>query len=254
MGSDFDQLYNSGSDLWHGIYSGIYPLPANGLFALLALLPRQVAFALLSTIGLILFVATLKRHALVWVLFQPVLACLWQGQLDLIWLWLLHRASPVSLALMTLKPQLFPLALPALLSQREKWRPFALACLVLYGPITIIRPSWPAEWLRACNDGRLVWYGSASIMGNPVIGFAVLLAVVALVRLDWRAVFWTCNPTIRWYDFSLMAGGSLWLIPISWVMFVAIQVMGGNPGPVALLGLADLAFRRGDYSNNGILA
>lgn len=33
MGSDFGVFYNSGLDLWHGQYSGIYPLPMNGLLA-----------------------------------------------------------------------------------------------------------------------------------------------------------------------------------------------------------------------------
>lgn len=258
MGADFEQMYQSGLDLWRGQYTGLYPLPINGLFALLALLPYPVALALISFVGLALFVATLRRQALLWIAFQPILAGLWLGQLDLIWLWLLRWSSPVSLALMTLKPQLFPLAIPALLSHREMWRPFALACLGLYGPVTLIRPSWPLEWLRVANDGRLVWYGSTSVLGNPIVGFAALLAVAALVRLDGRAVFWSCNPTIRWYDFALMAGGSLplgnprglWLIPASWMLFVATQVVGGNPGPVALLGLVDLALRHYEGSTH----
>lgn len=244
MGDDFNALYDSGLALWSGQYTGLYPFPANGLFALLALLPRQAAFALLSFVGLALFVATLRQQALAWVFFQPVLACLWSGQVDLIFLWLLRWASPVALALMTLKPQLFPLVIPALIADRAKWRLFALACLGLYGPVTIIRPAWPLEWLRACNDGRLFWYGSTSILGNPTIGFALLLAAAVLVRLDWRAVFWSINPTIRWYDFTLLAGGSLWLIPLSWVTWGLTQMLGGNPGPVALLGLADLILRR----------
>jgi len=244
MGSDFAQLYQSGADLWQGKYTGLYPLPACGLFALLALLPYRVAFGLLALVGLALFVATLRRRALAWVMFQPVLACLWQGQLDLIWFWLLRNGSPVALALMTLKPQLFPLAIPALIADHSKWRPFVLACIVLYGPVTLIRPSWLMEWLRACNDGRLEWYGSTSILWNPLIGFVALLAVAALVRLDWRAVFWSCNPTLRWYDFSMLAGGSLWLIPLSWMLFVATQRLGGNPGPIAFLGIADLLLRR----------
>ena len=244
MGADFAQLYQSGDDLWRGQYTGLYPLPTNGLFALLALLPYRVAITLITFAGLALFVAMFRRRSFVWLLFQPVVSTLMLGQIDLIWLWLLRHGSPVALALMTLKPQLFPLAIPALLADRAKWRPFALACLMLYGPVTIIRPSWPMEWLRACNDGRLEWYGSTTILWNPLIGFVALLAVAALVRLDWRAVFWACNPTLRWYDFTMLAGGSLWLIPLSWVLFVATQGLGGNPGPIAFLGIADLLLMR----------
>jgi hypothetical protein len=115
----------------------------------------------------------------------------------------------------------------------------------LYGPITIVYPTWIVEWIRQCNDGRVDWVGSSSVLAWPLVGFAVLLATSALIRLDWRAVFWSANPTIRWYDFSLMAGGSLWLIPVSWALWAATQLLAGNPSPVAVLGLVDLATRRG---------
>jgi hypothetical protein len=249
MGGDFNALYDSGAALWHGRYVGLYPLPLNGLFALLALMPRQVALVALTVAGLALFVAEFRRRALMWIFFQPVLAGLWLGQCDLLFLWLLRHASGVSLALMTLKPQLFPLAIPALLapSGREKWKSFGLACLGLYGPVTIVRPSWIAEWVQRFNDGRVdYWYGSTSVLAYPLIGAVVLLAAAAAFKLDWRAVFWSCNPSLRWYDFSLMAGGSLWLIPASWVLWVATQALGGNPSPVAWLGLVELVVRKGE--------
>lgn len=250
MCSDFDEAMRIGRELWCGQYAGSYPLPMNGLFALLALLPRWLALALVMFVGLALFVAMFRRQALLWLFFQPILAGLWLGQFDLIWLWLLRRSSPVSLALLTLKPQLFPLALPALLSDRAKWRPFILACLALYLPVTIIRPTWPLEWLHQANDGRLDWTGSTTILGAPVIiGFVALLACAALIKIDWKAAYWSVNPMIRWYDFTLLAGGNLWLIPLSWAAWGLTQVVGGNPWPVGLLGLADLALRRlGHYT------
>lgn len=241
--SDFNALYDSGAALWRGQYIGIYPLPINGLFALLALLPRPIALVVITIAGLMLFVASFRRYALAWMFFYPILTCLWQGQFDLMWLWLLRHGSPVALALLTLKPQLFPLALPALLADHAKWRPFALACAALYGPVTLVRPTWPLEWLAQLNDGRLGWYSSSIVLEYPLAGFAILLAVAALVRLDWRAVFWTCNPTLRWYDFSLLAGGSLWLIPLSWVAWGMTQALGGHPAPVAILGIADALLR-----------
>jgi hypothetical protein len=116
--------------------------------------------------------------------------------------------------------------------------------LWLYGPITIICPTWPLEWMRQANDGRLDWAGSTTVLSNPMTGIVLLLAVSVLMRLDWRAIFWSCNPTLRWYDFTLLAGGSLWLIPLSWVFWGMTQMVYGNPWPVALLGLADLALRK----------
>lgn len=243
MGSDFAQLYQSGADLWRGQYTGLYPLPMNGLFALLSLLPYRVALYTVMFGGLALFVAVLRRRALVWLWFYPVLSGVLLGQIDLIFFWLLRWASPVALALMTLKPQLFPLALPALLSDRAKWKPFVLACVALYGPVTLARPTWIMEWLRQCNDGRLDWQWSTSLMAWPLIGVAILLAVSAFRRLDWRAIFWTCNPTLRWYDFGLMAGGSLWLIPASWACWGLVQLTDGRPAAIALLGVVDFAIR-----------
>lgn len=250
MGSDLDEAMRIGWELWQGQYVGSYPLPMNAIFALLALLPRWLALALVMFVGLALFVAMFRRQALLWLFFQPVLAGLWLGQFDLIWLWLLRHSSPISLALLTLKPQLFPLALPVLLSDRTKWRPFALACLALYGPATLIRPAWPLEWLRQVNDGRLGWTGSTTILAVPMIGIVLLLAASALTRLDWRAIFWTCNPTLRWYDFSLLAGSSLWLIPLSWLAWGLTQIVHGYPWPVALLGLADLVLRKASAHNS----
>ena len=251
MGSDFNEAMRIGLAFWRGEYIGSYPLPMNAIFALLAMLPRWLALALVMFVSLALFVAAFKRQTLLWLFFQPVLAGLWLGQLDLIWLWLLRHASPVSLALLTLKPQLFPLALPALLSDRAKWRPFILTCLALYGPVTIIRPSWPLEWLRNANDGRLDWAGSTTILAVPMVGIILLLAASALTRLDWRGIFWTCNPTLRWYDFTLLAGGSLWLIPLSWLAWGMTQIAHSYPWPIALLGLADLMLRRvSNYNPN----
>lgn len=244
MGADFARMYQSGLDLWQGQYSGLYPLPMSGWFALLALLPEQAALALATFTSLALLVALFRRRALVWLFFQPILTGLFIGECDVLFMWLLWHSSPVALALMTLKPQLFPLAVPSLLADRSKWRPFMLACLALYGPVTFARPTWPIEWMRRVGgDWRLNWSGSTSILAAPLIGFGILLALAAIRRLDWRTVFWTCNPSLLWYDFGLLAGGSLWLVPLSWLL-CGMALIVWCPAPVAFLGLADLALRR----------
>jgi len=253
IGADFYQMYLSGAALWHGQYTGLYPLPMNGLFALLALLPYRVSLYGAMFGGLALFVAALRRRALMWILFYPILSGVLLGQIDLVFFWLLNRASPVALALMTLKPQLFPLALPALLSDRAKWKPFAVACAVLYGPVTLTRPMWIVEWIRQSNDGRLDWQWSTTLMAWSIAGVAILLALAAWRRLDWRAIFWTCNPTLRWYDFGLMAGGSAWLIPASWACWGLVQITGGRPVAIALLGAVDFILRNYTIKTKSLL-
>jgi len=233
---DFQIFLHSGRDLWAGQYTGLYPLPMNGLFALLALLPPHIALLILCGVGLALFVATLKRDALIWVFYWPILSNLWLGQVDLMALWLLRHGSPASLALLTLKPQLFLLAIPQLVRNREIWKPFFIWTALLYLPITLIRPSWIFEWLAHMNDGRLDG-GLTALTQIPVLAFVILAGLAATNRLTLKRIFWAMNPLLRWYDFTMRAGETRWLIPLSWAAWWVCKQLGGNPWPISLLGL-----------------
>jgi hypothetical protein len=233
MFTDLIILYKSGAQLWGGQYLGLYPLPANGFFALLSLVPFDVAGWLLLSVSILALVATLKREAVLWVMYYPILANLWLGQVDLIALWLLRHASPVSLALLTLKPHLFLLAIPTLWKDRKLWKPFLFWVGVLYVPITIVRPGWVMEWLTHMNDGRQV-AGYVSLLQVPLLAFLVLACLSVTKKLTLKRVFWSFNPVLRWYDFTMLAGGSKWLIPVSWVLSL---LASGKPWLVSLLGL-----------------
>ena len=72
--------------------------PSCGFFACLAIL-----------------VWILRRNSLYWILFVPFLQCMFLGQLDPLF-WLIFRSRrPAVWALLSLKPQLLPAALPGIL-------------------------------------------------------------------------------------------------------------------------------------------
>ncbi len=186
---DLQAFLDSGRALLRGQYISFYPLPAVVIFALFALLPVPVLLALVLGGSVVLLVVMFKRRALAWIFFAPVLQTFALGQLTLGWLWLLRSASPLSLALLTLKPQLAILALPLLIRKRELWKPFAGWMAVIYVPVTLIRPTWPIEWYWQITGDRLS-STSSSLWEVPILAAAFLLFVL-VIHLRGRFVSWS---------------------------------------------------------------
>lgn len=234
--SDLIDLFKYGQMLLHGEYFPRYPLPAVGLFALLSLIPIQVAYILIVALSLLALVHLFKRRAVLWALYAPIGQCLIQGQVDVLCLWLLLRASPVSLALLTLKPQLFVFALPVLIKRRELWKPFALLTALLWGIPTLIYPQWIGLWLTGSNDGRLNGT-SSSLWPVPLLALALIVYMLITRRYDWRVIASSLNPLLRSYDYTMLAGASVWLVPLSWLC-VTLMWHIGAAWPMALCGVA----------------
>lgn len=233
--SDLIDLFRYGQALLHGSYIPRYPLPAVGLFAIISLIPLQAAYALIVMLSLLALVHLFKRRAVLWAIYAPIGQCLIQGQVDVLCLWLMLRASPVSLALLTLKPQLFIFALPTLLIHRQLWRPFAVWCALLWGVPTLLYPQWIGQWLSGANDGRLQGT-SSSLWPVPLLALAVIIFMLITRRFDWRVIASSLNPLMRAYDYALLAGSSLWLIPLSWLC-VAYMWQIGAAWPMELVSL-----------------
>ena len=246
---DLQAFYDSGHALLGGQYVSLYPLPIVVLFALLSLLPMPLLLALVLGSSIVILVIMFKRRALLWLFFAPILQTFALGQLTIIWLWLLRRASAWSLALLTLKPQLAILALPLLIRRHALWKPFAMWMAVLYVPVTLIRPSWPIEWIAQINDGRLNGT-SSSLWPVPVLVLGLALFIVWTYRRRkhrgvtlgasgvnlWPSLATTLNPAIRAYDYAMLTGMSLWLIPLSWIG-VAGMWLTGSAWPMAIVGV-----------------
>lgn len=234
--SDLIDLYKYGQLLLRGEYFPRYPLPSVGLFALLSLIPIQVAYIIIVALSLVALVHLFKRRAVLWAIFAPIGQCLIQGQIDVLCLWLMLRASPVSLALLTLKPQLFLFALPVLYQRRDLWKPFALWVALLWGVPTLVYPQWVGQWLAGANDGRLQGT-SASLWPVPLLALALIIYMVIARRFDWRVIVSSLNPLLRAYDYTMLAGASVWIVPLSWLC-VALMWQVGAAWPMALLGAA----------------
>lgn len=246
ISGDLQSFYDSGHALLSGQYVSFYPLPIVVLFALLSLLPMPLLLALLLASSVMILVAMFKRRALLWLFFAPILQTFALGQLTIIWLWLLRHASAWSLALLTLKPQLAILALPLLIHKRALWKPFAAWMVLLYVPVTLIRPSWPVEWIMQINDGRLNGT-SASLRSAPLL--AIMFGILALLvyrrmgGVSWPSLATVLNPAIHAYDYGILTGMSLWLIPLSWIG-VAGMWLTGSAWPMAIVGVGVMLMSR----------
>jgi hypothetical protein len=233
MFADYDIFIRWGNELWQGQYNSLYPLPSVGFMAIMALFPKWLGLTLLTVGSIVILIAITKRLAPLWILYTPVLLNLGLGQIDMLCVGLLHVGSPVSLALLTLKPQLFVFALPKLwsftLKQKLQWLGWTS---LLYVPITIIRPTWIMDWVLQ-DDGRLSGSSATSLFSMPwFLSIAVLLIVLVLaVRFNAKvSILQLLNPLYRPYDFSFFINGSLVLIPLSWLtLWLSIELSAAWP-------------------------
>lgn len=241
---DYFIFYQQGQLLWQGQYASLYPLPMVGWFALFALLPPWVGGVIWFLLSLAVLVALTRRKALLWLLYPPLVNVLLAGQPDVFFLGLYSIGSPVALALMTLKPQLFIFALPLLIKYtRRQWIQLAGWLALLYIPVTLVRPTWIGEWLGfITREGRPAT--SASFWGQPWL-FLILLVLVPLAlryRLNLHGLLLSLNPGLRDYNYAMLTGRSLWLIPAGWgVMLLHHAIFGVTSVPAFLWSLLGVA-------------
>jgi hypothetical protein len=235
MFGDLDDFRLYGALFLAGTYFPRYPLPIYGWFVVLALLPRDLALAGLIALSLLALVVIFKRRAVLWLLYVPVLQTLALGNLDVLFLALLRHGSPVALALLTLKPQLFLFALPDLWRRREMWRPFALWCVLLWLPPTLLFPQWIGMFIGG-GDDRIVKGTSASLWPVPLLALALIVFMLVARRLRWEVIASALNPLLRAYDYTILAGRSIWLVPASWAAWL-LMWQAGAAWPMALTAL-----------------
>lgn len=229
-----------------GGYDGLYPYPFALVWAILSLIPYPILLAALIVISAGILIALFKRRAFVWLLYAPILYSFSFGQLSVIWLGLMNVGTGLSLALLTLKPQVFVIALPVL---ADRWpqvrRSFLAWCAVLYLPSFLIRPTWPAEWLQlTTGDGRGTSGMSASVWSaSPALAIVLAIALFILLimrwplaRHAWQVITTMFNPAVLVHDYTMLAGASLWLIPASWLV-LALVLATRQGWPFAVLGL-----------------
>jgi hypothetical protein len=225
-------FFQQGVSLWQGQYNSFYPLPMVGFYALLSLMPFWFVALLICGLSLIVLVAVCRYRAVAWAFYPPFILGFVVGQPDMLFVGLYAIGSPVALALMTLKPQLLVFALPKLARfTRAEWKRFLFWVSVLYVPATLVMPSWPVLWMRAVlyGDARLSNSTSASFWAEPVLFLLLLPLVLLLLRrsLNPHALVLSLNPALRDYDYSLLLGRSLWLIPAGWAILLLKRALYG---------------------------
>jgi hypothetical protein len=227
--------------LERGANESLYPFPLLfWFFSLAARLPREVWFGLEVAVSLLLLVTIFKRRALLWMWYMPFLQTLAQGQLTIAVLALLLTRKGWAWALLTLKPQLFPLAIPQMVERwKDERRSFLVGLLALYLIPTLIRPNWPGEWwvnIQAHN--RQVASVAASFWGLPILCLVVAIVLLLSRRFSWKALSTSFNPLLRAYDYGAVVtpSTSLWIVPFSWLSWLAMYAVEAA-WPFAFLGL-----------------
>ena len=250
--SDFAVIHRWAGLAWQGIYVGQYPYPLMALLAPISLAPVDIAAAVCLGLAILALVIALKREALYWVFFVPVLQTLFLGQLD-VFFWLIYRSNrPAVWALLSLKPQFLLPTLPRIFASKRNLGEFLAALTVLHVPFLLIRPSWPIEWI-----GFLAGYGQNRLTRVPaptasgailqsawILPFAAAIFIlVFLRRKNLEHALFLANPGLMPYDYSLLTGGvSKLVILLSWLaLWAAWQARAGWPYSLMLLAVMVVA-------------
>jgi hypothetical protein len=278
-GYDFGILWEAGRAVLlgqdpYGVSGFFYPLPVAYFFALLAFMPQQVAFLVWVAFSLFLLGWTLRRRAVAWVLYFPVLHLLSSGQVDLL-LWALDFRfrtgwrSALAAAVITLKPQVAFILLPWTLWRwlREDRRTLVIwICLVvvLWAGLLPLDPSWPLRWRAAVPPLSALSRGNAPSLWSlerlfPAGWWVILILAIGVFvwglfqsRSVCRAAAALANPSGLFYTLlALMETAPPWLlVPISWVA-VGLTLWLRVFVPWMLVPLAVILYHRFRRPSNG---
>jgi hypothetical protein len=245
-GYDFGILWNAGHAVLlgqdpYGVDGFFYPLPVAVFFAPFALLPRQVAFWVWVGLNLVVLGLLLRRRAVAWLLYFPVLHLLSSGQVDLM-LWALdyrfHSGwkSALAAAVITLKPQVAFILLPWTLFRwlRKDRRLLVMwvgLVIVLWAGLLPFDPTWPLRWRAAVPPLNAISRGNApglwSLERLFPGGWWVILIIAAAVfvwglfqeRPMCRATSALANPSGLFYTLLVFIETvpSWLLVPVSWI-------------------------------------
>lgn len=250
--SDYLAFYDSAVLLGSGIYKSLYPLPFVYFTMPITQLSPFVGYILLSIISIVLLVIKLKRSALLWIFYVPLLQTIYLGQVDVVFWFLLESKNPYLWALASMKPQFLPFIVYNLYKSRKDIWKFIIGMLLLYAPFFIIRPMWVMEWTRQLDDGRLGNNNSASFWAFGGL-FLLLLPLLIIKAKNYKGLFLSLNPAVRPYDYSLLIGGHLLLIPLSWILMIISNQIQAD-WLISLLGVANVFFLWKKVENNQTLS
>jgi len=272
-GYDFGILWQAGRAVWlgqdpYGVEGFFYPLPVAYFFALLALFRKEVAFGLWILVNLAILGWMLRRRAIGWLLYFPVIHLLSSGQVDLV-LWALGyrltRGWPSALAaaVITLKPQVALIILPWhlwrwLREDRHTLKWFVLISAVIWGFSFPLDPSWPLRWRAAVPPlGRLSRSNSPGIWSlEKLTPYAwPILTAVSIALFIWglsqtRPVGWAAtalaSPSGLFYDLLILmeTAPPHLLVPLSWIA-VGLTLWWNNFVAWASLPVAVILYHKG---------
>lgn len=249
-----------------------YPPATTLFFALFALVPYFIAFAVWSGASLVLYVDTLRRmkktrwSIAAWIFFTPTIFTFLTGQIDIFFLWLAQWLpgggwkSAAAGALLTLKPQLAAVILPWylirwLMKDRQLLWKWAGVAVGLHALPLVLDAGIYGRWIAALSGvSEMKIPLSSGLFSLTALDVpVVILAVVALPVAVWgltrdevtsRAALMLSNPLTIWYDDVLLAGSVpvKVIVPYSWGMF-GLAYLFSSSIPLATIPLAVLVWK-----------
>lgn len=227
---DFWVMLDWARELWHGQYNySLYPPTALIFYFPFLFLEPSIALSIFLCLSAIFFVVTFGKKAIYWITFIPAFQTLLLAHPDIIFVFLLKKRSPLTLALLTLKPVLFLVGIPDVLafSLKNKLR-FLFYILILYIPSFIFVKNWPEIYIRnILNNGlyderfSAIGFLSDNILLSSVI---ILILFIFLNRDNFRYLLMLVISFSFFmsYNYVLFTGTNWIFIPLSW-LFVNLQ-------------------------------
>jgi hypothetical protein len=238
---DFYVIYDWAQKLFmDNTYIGYYPYPFYMLFGWLTYIPREIAAIVWVSISIIILVAVMKRKAILYLFYYPLIFHVYYNQTSMIFWGLFIIGSPLSIAFMTLKPQLFLLTIPKLIqwfrTEPNKFYRTIIYIIFIQLPFLLMRPMWPIEFINNQFTGLRIKEVSPSLWAMPFL-LVIWIVIVYTIRNWltkndlWAVAILPINPFIKFYDFVFLLNNktSIGLLLVSFgIVFIAMNTHGDD--------------------------
>jgi len=227
---DFWVILDWARELLSGRYEkSLYPPSALIFYFPFLFLEPNVALSLFLLLSLVCFVLAFGRKSVYWIAFMPALQTLLLAHPDILFVFLLKRKTPLTFALLTLKPILFLVSLPDwfLMGVRNKIK-FVIYILLLYLPSFILVANWPEIYIENLFHNGVAdkrFYAVQFLTQNielTIIGIIGILLLLNKRNFRYLLMLFISFSFFMSYNYVLFTGTQWIFIPLSW-LFVNLQ-------------------------------
>jgi hypothetical protein len=238
------------------VAGNVYPPATSIFFAVFAFLPQNVSWVLWLVSNVLLFMSMVVKKkngikSFFWLGYTPLLFTFISGQIDFFLFWLSSFLEEdkwyvsVVAALITLKPQIALIVLPAFLldwirHKRKTLIKWLLFCLIIHGfPLILDAGLYYRWWMAMSSRANLYQTASPGFFSLTEVG--VSLAVIIPISIAFvifglvlgKAESIQANllalPFGTWYNSTFLLGTAPWqlIVPTSWIALLLAYLAKG---------------------------